>query len=191
MKRVLAAVSGVLLSEFVDRVLSQLNWADAELYLLHIIDTRPLKEFRLAASALPARTERIEARLREMGMVGAEAGQRMLGEAETMAIPRLPAGTAIYRVQRTGIPEHEIIAAAYETGADLIVLGAAEDPAGPPPLGPPHRPGRHGPPGPPPHHPGPHGPPRFPHRHLSPTVRYVVDHAPCDVLLLYAAPRNG
>ncbi|HLY24617.1 MAG TPA: hypothetical protein VKT83_19285 [bacterium] len=58
----------------------------------------------------------------------------------------------------------------------VIVLGAAEDPAGPPP------PDRHGRPEPP-HH---EGPPRFPRRHLSPTVRFVVDHAPCDVLLLYA-----
>ncbi len=180
MRRVLAAVTGVLLSEFLDRVLSQLNWADANLYLLHVVDARPLKEFGLAAGSLPVRAGRAAARLREMGALGAEAGQRMLAEAEALAAPRLPAGTVIHRAQRTGIPEQEIVAAAHEVGADLIVLGAAEDPAGPPP--PP------GPPGPPR---GPGGPPRFPHRHLSPTVRYVVDHAPCDVLLLYAGPRKG
>ena len=172
MRRVLVAVSGLLLSEFLYRVLSQLDWADAALYLLHVVDTRPLGEFGLAAGSLPARAGRAAARLREMGALGAEAGQRMLGEAETTATPRLPAGAAIRRMQHTGVPEQEIIAAAYEIGADLIVLGAAEDPAEPPPPA------------------GPHGPPRFPHRQLSPTVRYVVDHAPCDVLLLYAGPRK-
>ena len=50
--------------------LSQLNWADAELYLLHVIDTRPLQEFGLAAGALPARKERTAERLREMRVVG-------------------------------------------------------------------------------------------------------------------------
>ncbi len=180
MRRVLVAVSGVFLSEFLDRVLSQLSWSDAELDLLHVVDTRPLKGFGLAAGALPARGGRAAARLAEMGALGAEAGQSMLEEAEAFAAPHLPAGTAIQRLQRTGVSEHEIVAAAYQIGADLIVLGAAEDPAGPP-----SRPGPHGPAS------QPSGPPKFPHRHLSPTVRYVVDHAPCDVLLLYAGPRNG
>ncbi len=100
-----------------------------------------------------------------MSALGAEAGQRMLADAEALAAPRLPSGTTIRRLQRTGIPEHEIIAASYEVQAGLVALGAAE--GGPPP------PPKHGP------------PPKFPRRHLSPTVRFVVDHAPCDVLLLY------
>src|SRR2546426_11780077 len=43
------------------------------------------------------------------------------------------------------------------------------------------------PPPPEPQHPSP--PSKFPRRHLSPVARFVVDHAPCDVLLLYAGPQ--
>jgi nucleotide-binding universal stress UspA family protein len=176
MRRVLVAVSGLLFREFLDRVLGQLSWSDAELDLLHVVDARPLREFGLAAGNLPGRAGQASERLHQMGSLGAEAGQKMLSEAEVIAGHRLPPGTPINRRQRTGVPEHEIVAAAYETAANLIVLGAAEDAAGPPP------PDRHGRPEPP-HR---EGPPRFPRRHLSPTVRFVVDHAPCDVLLLYA-----
>jgi nucleotide-binding universal stress UspA family protein len=176
MRRVLVAVSGLLFREFLNRVLGQLSWSDAELDLLHVVDARPLSEFGLAAGKLPGRAGQTSERLRQMGSLGAEAGQKMLAEADVIAGHRVPAGTPINRRQRTGVPEHEIVAAAYETGATLIVLGAAEDAAGPPP------PARHGRPEPP-HR---EGPPRFPRRHLSPTVRFVVDHAPCDVLLLYA-----
>lgn len=182
MRRVLVAVSGRLFQEFLDQVLGQLDWTGAELHLLHIVDTRPLREFGLAAGRLPGRAGQAFERLREMGSLGAEAGQKMLAEAEAVAAGRLPAGTVIRRWQRTGVPEHEIVGAAYEAGATLIVLGAAEDPAGPPP--PSERHGRFEPGGrpAPPHE----GPSKFPRRHLSPTVRFVVDHAPCDVLLLYA-----
>lgn len=169
MRRVLVAVSGLLLTEFLERTLSQLDWADAELVLLHVVDTRPLREFGFVARALPARSREAAARAREMGALGAEAGQRMLKEAEALAASRLPPGTAIRRLQRTGVPDQEIVAAAYEVGAQLIVLGAAEEP-------------------PPPEPPGLLPPPKFPRRHLSPVVRFVVDHAPCDVLLLYAGP---
>lgn len=194
-RRVLVAVSGVLLSEFLERTLGQLDWTDAELYLLHVIDTRPLGGYGLAAGALPARVEQTAARVRQMSAAGADAGQRILEEADAIATARLPAGTPVHRIQRTGIPEQEIIAAAYEIGVNLIVLGVAEEPAPAPPA-PPHAgaasPGSAPSPGPMPHRAGPSerprpsGPPRFPHRHLSPVVRFVVDHAPCDVLLLYA-----
>ncbi len=173
MKRVLVAVSGAMVERFLDRVLARLAWADTELCLLHVVDTRPLKEYGLAAGGLAGRAAGAEHRLRHMGALGAEAGERMLADAEALAAPRLPAGITVRRLQRTGIPEHEIIAAAYEVEAGLVALGAAEGSATPP--------SRHGPPPP-----KPGGPPKFPRRHLSPTVRFVVDHAPCDVLLLYA-----
>jgi nucleotide-binding universal stress UspA family protein len=186
MRRVLVAVSGLLFREFLDRVLGQLSWSDAELHLVHIVDARPLREFGLAVRGLPGRGGQASERLRQMGALGGEAGQKMLAEAEVLASHRLPPGTAIRKWQRTGVPEQEIVAAAYEAGATIIVLGAAEDPAGPPPP-----PKRHGRPEPrePDGRPEPwrrEGPPKFPRRHLSPTVRFVVDHAPCDVLLLYA-----
>jgi nucleotide-binding universal stress UspA family protein len=188
MRRVLVAVSGLLFREFLNRVLGQLAWTDVELTLLHVVDMRPLREFGLVAGALPGRSDQTSERLRQMGALGAEAGRQMLAEAEALAVSRLPTGTAIRRVQRTGMPEHEIIAAAHEIGANLIVLGAAEDPAerpSPPPE--PHRPRPHDANREPTPHPD--GPPKFPRRHLSPTVRFVVDHAPCDVLLLYARAR--
>lgn len=184
MRRVLVAVSGLLFREFLDRVLGQLMWTGAELHLLHVVDARPLREFGLAAGNLPGRAGQASERLRHMGSLGAEAGQKMLTEAHVIAAHRLPAGTPISRWQRTGVPEHEIVAAAYETGASLIVLGAAEDPAEPSSSPDryrlePHEAGRTH-----------EGPPKFARRHLSPTVRFVVDHAPCDVLLLYAVEEH-
>jgi nucleotide-binding universal stress UspA family protein len=172
-RRVLVAVSGMLLSDFLERTLRQLDWSDAELHLLHVVDTRPLGEFRLAAGARPGAGGRAAARAEEMRAAGAEAGRRLLEEACALAARRVPAGTGVHRMQRTGVPEHEIVAAAHEVRADLIALGAAEDPEPPPPPPRPEGPG------------SPRGRPPFPRRHLSPTVRYVVDHAPCDVLLLY------
>lgn len=184
MRRVLVAVSGLMLAEFLDRTLGQLDWSGAELCLLHVVDTRPLRGFDFAAGALSARSGQAAGRVREMGALGAEAGRRMLEEAASFAASRLPAGTPVRRLERTGVPEQEIIAAAYEIGASLIVLGAAEEPAGPPP---PEPPGPRPPKPPePPRSAAPAGAPRFPHRHLTPVVRFVVDHAPCDVLLLYA-----
>jgi nucleotide-binding universal stress UspA family protein len=186
MRRVLVAVSGRMFRDFLTRVLGELDWTGAELHLLHVVDERPLREFGLAAARLPGREDRASEQLTHMGALGAEAGQKMLAEAEVIASHHLPRGAAVRRWQRTGVPEHEIVAAAYETGANVIVLGAAEDPGGPPP--PPHPPhGREGPgPGGRPAPARPEGPPKFPRRHLSPAVRFVVDHAPCDVLLLYA-----
>jgi nucleotide-binding universal stress UspA family protein len=185
MRRVLVAVSGVLLSQFLDRVLRQLDWTEAELYLLHVVDTRPLREFRFAAGHLATRSDQAAERVRQMGALSAETGARMLEEAETQVRARLPHGPGVWRLQRTGIPEREIVAAAYEIEAGLIVLGAAEDPAGPPEGPPPRGPSPPKPPAPP------WGEPAFSRRNLSPTVRFVVDHAPCDVLLLYAGRRGG
>jgi len=71
-----------------------------------------LDEYGLAASGLPGRGDKAAGRLRQMGALGAEAGQTMLAEAEAFVRSRVPASTVIRRVQRTGIPEHEIIAAA-------------------------------------------------------------------------------
>lgn len=170
MRKVLVAVSGLLLSEFLERTLGQIDWTAAELHLLHVVDTRPLREFNFAARVLPARAREAAERARAMGALGAEAGQRMLEEAETLAASHLPPGTTIHRRQRTGIPEQEIIGVAHEVKASLIVLGAAEEPPQEPP--------------------GPAHPERFPRRHLSPVVRFVVDHAPCDVLLVYAGARE-
>jgi nucleotide-binding universal stress UspA family protein len=188
MRRVLVAVSGLLFREFLDRVLGQLEWTGAELHLLHVVDSRPLLEFGFAAGNLPGREGQASERLRQMGALGTEAGQKMLAEAEAIAVDRLPAGMNVRRWQRTGVPEHEIIAAAHETGATMIVLGAAEDHVGSPPPPEPLEPHSAKRKPAPPHH---RRPPEFPRRHLTPTVRFAVDHAPCDVLLLYAgAPRQ-
>jgi len=178
MRRVLVVVGESLLPEDLDRVLGALSWADADLDLLHVVDTRPLREFDLAAGGLPGRSGQTSERRGRMGALGAEAGARILADAAAAAAPRLPAVVTVRPWQRTGIPEHEILAAAHEIGAGLIVLGATGDPAAPPPP-PPGRHRRNAEPR------GPADPPRFPHRHLSPTARFVVDHAPCDVMVIY------
>lgn len=177
MRSVLVVVTGPLLQVLEDRVLRLIGWSGLELYLLHIIDTQPLAGFSLASGALPGRAEQAHARLREMRKATEAAGQRLLEEAEALARSILPEGLPVLRLQREGVPGNEIVAAARDVGADLVVLDAEPHYPGPLSGAAPRLPGppaRH-PPGPPPRRP-------------SPTVHFVVDHAPCDVLLVYGRP---
>ena len=70
-------------------------------------------------------------------------GSRLLGGAEG--------------IERTGRPEREIVQAALEWRADVIVICSRSEPEGAPPLGP---------------------------KSVGHVARFVLDHAPCPVLLL-------
>lgn len=173
MRRVLVVISGPVLAAFAERVLRVLTWSDAELYLLHVVDTQPLVGYGLAADALPGRGGLARPRLHAMKEAAAEAGRRMLEEGEAVARSLLPPEVSVHRLRRFGVPGPEIVAAAQEVGAHLVVLEAATMAPQPGPSPPPPSPRGSG------------GPSAGGPRHLGPIARFVVDHAPCDVLLLY------
>lgn len=174
MGRVLIVVTAPLLQMLEERVLRFIAWSGSELYLLHVVDTQPLEGFTLASGTLPGRIDQARVRLQEMRKVTEATGQHLLDKAEALARSILPVGIPVFRLQREGVPGKEIIAAARDVEADLVVLEAQQQhhpsiPAGALHL--PRPPARH--------------PTGLPHRRPSPTAHFVVDHAPCDVLLVY------
>ena len=128
---------------------------DAEWVLLHVIDTRPLEEAGRALGGLLARGPRPVQAERQMRLSAALSQDEVRAEIDAWLREK---GRAAEMIVTSGRPEHEILSAADERGASIIVL-------------------RTGHPGPGPHMgPGP--------RPLGPVARFVVDHALCDVLLL-------
>jgi nucleotide-binding universal stress UspA family protein len=87
-------------------------------------------------------------------------GQATLAEAVVAARDAGAQVTSLVTRLERGRPEQVIVAQARELGADLIALRPREHPESIPPIGPPS---------------------------IGHTARYVVDHAPCPVLLLRIA----
>jgi nucleotide-binding universal stress UspA family protein len=141
--------------------------------ILHVVDARPVEEWSEMAGRLagrgPAR-ERAAARLKDASAL--EANDVRAAIDDWLAVHDRMAEV----LQAAGHPEREIIGLARARGVDLIVLDAGDGAQRPHP-GKPPRPLK-----PPPDHPPPHpfGPPRPP----GPVARFVIDHAPSDVLLL-------
>lgn len=128
---------------------------DTEWVLLHVVDTRPLEEAGRALGGLLARGPRPGQAERQMQMSAALNQDEVRAEIEAWLREK---GWAAEVIIVSGRPEHEILRAADERGARMIVLRAG--------------------------HPGP-GPHRGPGpRPLGPVARFVLDHALCDVLLL-------
>ena len=128
---------------------------DAEWVLLHVVDTSPLEEAGRALGGLLGRGPRPMEAERQIWLSAALNQDEVRAEIETWLREK---GRAAEVIIASGRPEHEILRAAEERGAHIIVLRAG--------------------------HPGP-GPHRGPGpRPLGPIARFVVDHALCDVLLL-------
>ncbi len=129
--------------------------ADATWLLLHVSDTRPDEGFGHALDRLPGRgAARDRAREKVRHVVEWSEEEVRAEAAAWLKATGLAAELLVVR----GRPEREIVAVAADRRADLVVLGGGRG-----------LPGRYPGPGP------------FP---LSPVARYVVDHAPTDVLLL-------
>ncbi|HET8626367.1 MAG TPA: universal stress protein [Thermomicrobiales bacterium] len=151
--RLLAAIGGAAIEEFLARVAARVEVREGdEWVVLHVIDPRPLEEVTGLGRGLLGRGRRAEEMMRRMRDLAAENAGEELAVADRWLAAR---GIPHRVVGRTGRPEREIVAAAEDEGAELIVLGAGLG------LGP--------------------GPGAHP---LSPIARFVVDHALCDVLLL-------
>jgi nucleotide-binding universal stress UspA family protein len=133
----------------------------AELVLVHVIDLGPRRELEHLPGPLLHRGPRGgHERLHAMDAAETAAGARALAEAQTVA---QEAGLAAHARLERGDPGPVIGALARETPADLLVIGARQAPE---------------------HHPA-AGP-----ASVGRTARFVLDHAPCDVLLLRTLARQ-
>ena len=128
-----------------------------EVIALHVIDERPRRDVESLRG--PLRHISPE-RQRELSQVEEEAGSAALAEAEAAARDAGAQVTSLVTRLERGRPEQVIVAQARELGADLIALRPREHPESFPPIGPPS---------------------------IGHTARFVVDHAPCPVLLLRIA----
>lgn len=148
-------------AEVVHRLLQRVGM-EHELCLLHVIDTGPrhtLDEFLHGPGPLrrprpPPPPPGRPQPLDPVDRAEAEAGAAALEEARREAEG---AGARISTQVERGRPEQVIVQVAQEQRCDLIAIQASEGAAGRPRLGP---------------------------KSVGHTARFVLDHAPCDVLLL-------
>lgn len=127
------------------------------LAVVHVIDDQP----RHGVEAQRGLLRRISPdRQREIALAEEAAGRITLSEAESAARSLGKQITTIETRLERGKPEQHIIALARELHVDLVTLRAREFPDGFPHIGPPS---------------------------VGHTARFVVDHAPCPVLLLRLA----
>ena len=126
----------------------------AELLLLHVIDTGPRHELEQLGGPLRHGPRGGPGRERELNAAEESGGQGALDEA--LATAQAAGLRATTRLER-GKPEQAIVRVADEVKAALIVIDARDNPTEHPPRGP---------------------------ASVGHTARFVLDHAPCDVLLL-------
>jgi nucleotide-binding universal stress UspA family protein len=130
--------------------------------LLHCVDVGPRHEVQLIQEQLFGRHHGPEEHLRAMTVAEEEHAGAVLEEAATAATRAGFQGECRSHVLH-GRPEREIVQALSILGADVVALY-------PRPLE------RRQPPGP---------------HSIGHVARFIVDHAPCDVLLLIPIPREG
>jgi nucleotide-binding universal stress UspA family protein len=124
------------------------------LALVHVIDDRP----RHGVEAQRGLLRRISPdRQREIGLAEEAAGRVTLSEADSAARSTGKQIAAIETRLERGKPEQHIVALARQLQVDLVAIRTREYPDGFPRIGPPS---------------------------VGHTARFVVDHAPCPVLLL-------
>jgi len=130
-----------------------------DLHLLHVLDTGPrrtMQEFLFGPGQLH-RTPPIE-RIKSLDAAEQAAAEAAMEEARQAAEQvGFRAQTDIQNEIEPGKPEQIIVRAAHLWGCELIVIRASEGTEGRPKIGP---------------------------HSVGHTARFVLDHAPCDVLLL-------
>lgn len=126
----------------------------AELLLVHVIHTGPRQDMGQFGSSLRQRPRGPAPRTESIDAAEDAAGRDALEEAASVA--QAANASVTTRLER-GKPEQLLVALARETRADLVVLRAREHAGNHPVVGPPS---------------------------VGHVARFVVDHAPCDVLLL-------
>jgi nucleotide-binding universal stress UspA family protein len=141
--------------ELVQRLINRVG-AQAECLLLHVIDTRPRHELQDYLRGPLHRPPHRGPAPHEPVLKAAEktAGRAAVEEAEAAM---RQAGLKSKTIVKEGNPEKIIVEVARESRAELIIVWAHEGAAGHPRIGP---------------------------ASIGHTARFVIDHAPCDVLLL-------
>lgn len=141
--------------ELVRRILAVTAGAQPELVLVRVIDTGPRKDLEQIAGPLRIGPRGVDPR-RGAAIDAAEeaAGRASLDEA--LAEARAAGVAAVARLERDK-PEQVIVAVAREAQASLVAIRARENAEGHPFIGP---------------------------ASVGHVARFVLDHAPCDVLLL-------
>lgn len=157
-KAVLVCLSGLDTADFIERAAPHVP-LDRPIVLLYVADTRGAQELGYTARRMHAGMQGQAGREAIMGAADEDAGNSILAEAESLCARLDYSPDDITRQMRRGRPEQEIIAAASqpELGIGLVVIGSSYK-RGPHPLT---------------------GPASVGH-----VARFVVDHSPCDVLLL-------
>lgn len=158
--RALHCLDGSNTERLVRATFSLLNADGLRVVLLYVIDSGPGHEMERLRQRFVGTGQRGAHLLAQVMQAEQEAGERALTAMLTALRERWPAAEQIESVILRGRPQEEIVRLAAEQGIDLILVGARRV------LGP----------GEPPHPPGP--------KSVGHVARFVLDHAPCPVLLL-------
>ncbi len=151
----LLCLSGLDSDAFLDHALRRLPDPGWRFVLLYVVDTRPVDELGYRRQAL-FRGRLSPERLAQLDTVADSSAADVLAEAQAYVLGQRPAATVETLVRR-GRPEREIIAVANTLARPLVVLGARPGGRSAVPIGP---------------------------TSIGHVARFVLDHAPGDVLLL-------
>ena len=153
-RSILICLSGLDTQEFIERTAPHIA-LDRHLTLLYVVDTRSAEEL----GYMPGRQGLTAEHANMMQNAELQAAEAVLNEAGEQCMQAGFNARNIRREVRKGRPEQQIIELAREPVANigLIVIGAA------------YKRGPHMTPGP---------------ASIGHVARFVVDHSPCDVLLL-------
>ncbi|HLW01605.1 MAG TPA: universal stress protein [Ktedonobacterales bacterium] len=162
--RVLCCLDGTNTEWLAQQALALLNAPDLRLVLLYVVDVGPghdMERMRQRYLGLGQRGADLLAQTQEAEQ---EQGEEIMATAQATFREAWPGGTPradqIERMMLRGKPEQEIVRLGAALSSDLIIICTRRV------LGP----------GEPPHPPGP--------KSVGHVARFVLDHAPCPVLLL-------
>jgi nucleotide-binding universal stress UspA family protein len=157
-RSILICLSGLDTQEFIERAAPHIP-LDRHLTLLYVIDTRPVEELGYMARRMPGRPGLSEQHAGMMELAERQTAEAVLNEAGEKCLQLGFNARNIDREVRRGRPEQQIVelARAPEANIGLVVIGSA------------YKRGPHMAPGP---------------ASVGHVARFVVDHSPCDVLLL-------
>lgn len=158
--RVLVAVGPSGDFAWLARLATLLPATTAEVCLAHVVDVEARQDWERARQRFIGRPPLPPHRREEVETVERERGRAVLAGAEAV-LRRAGYGGAVTRELLANRPEHALVALAAHWSADLMALQARDAPSHPPT-----------------------GPGSVGH-----VARFVVDHAPCPVLLVRAASR--
>ncbi len=156
---VLICLSGLDTEEFIRRAAPHVP-VDRPLVLLYVIDTRPVQELGYIARRLHSTPRAMHGREALISAADEPVAAAVLEEAQAVCRELGHGGSApITPLTRRGRPEQEILAAARQPdlGIGLLVIGSSYKRGPGPIMGP---------------------------ASLGHVAHFIVDHSPCDVLLL-------